>query len=225
MKISMIRHGRTKGNTIGRYVGGRTDEPLCPEGIALIREQGSFPEVGRVVTSAMLRARQTASLLFPNAIQIPREDLNEFDFGTFEGHTHAELEGDPSYRAWLDAGAAGTCPSGEPVEELVTRCVRALDEEILLADREGRSDLVMVLHGGVIMELMSTCADPERPFFEWLMKNGACYTAFVDLPLWKKERRFTGWAYHLRYPAGRAGEESPPEASDDPDGEVPIQER
>lgn len=225
MKIFMIRHGRTEGNALGRYVGGRTDEPLCAEGIALIREQGSFPEVGRVVTSAMLRARQTAALLFPNAVQIPRKDLNEFDFGAFEGHTHAELEGDPAYRAWLDAGAAGTCPGGEPVEELIARCIHALDEEILLAHREGRSQLVMVLHGGVIMELMSACADPERPFFEWLMKNGACYTSFVELPLWRKEHRFTGWTYHLHYPAGRAGEDPPSEASGYPGGEIPIQER
>ena len=225
MNVYMIRHGRTEGNALGRYVGGRTDEPLCPEGIALIREQGSFPEVGRVVTSGMLRARQTASLLFPRAVQIPRKDLNEFDFGAFEGHTHAELMDDPAYRAWLDAGASGTCPGGEPVGEMIARCVHALDEEIALAHKERRADLVMVLHGGVIMELMSACADPNRPFFEWLMKNGACYTALIDLPLWQRERRFAGWSYSLRYPAQDSTEASPPETPPFPGGEIPIQSR
>ena len=221
----MIRHGRTEGNALGRYVGGRTDEPLCAEGIAMIREQGCFPEVGRVVTSGMLRTRQTAALLFPRAVQVPREDLNEFDFGSFEGHTHAELVNDPAYKAWLDAGAAGTCPGGESVEDMIARCVRAMDEEIALTHEEGRSELVMVLHGGVIMELMSACADPGRPFFEWLMKNGACYTASVDLPLWRKERRFTGWTYSLRFPAGDIGGSFPPGTPPPPGGEIPVQER
>ena len=31
IKIAMIRHGKTYGNTLGRYIGV-TDEPLCEEG-------------------------------------------------------------------------------------------------------------------------------------------------------------------------------------------------
>ena len=30
IKIAMIRHGKTYGNTLGRYIGV-TDEPLCEE--------------------------------------------------------------------------------------------------------------------------------------------------------------------------------------------------
>ena len=32
----LIRHSMTKGNLEKRYVGSRTDEPLCREGIALL---------------------------------------------------------------------------------------------------------------------------------------------------------------------------------------------
>ena len=35
MKLIFIRHGKTAGNLERRYIG-RTDEPLCDEGIAEI---------------------------------------------------------------------------------------------------------------------------------------------------------------------------------------------
>lgn len=50
MKCVLIRHGKTAGNLAGRYIGCRTDEPLCPEGIAQLRE-GRYPAVERVFAS------------------------------------------------------------------------------------------------------------------------------------------------------------------------------
>lgn len=38
MKLIFIRHGKTAGNLERRYIG-RTDEPLCDEGIAEILEK------------------------------------------------------------------------------------------------------------------------------------------------------------------------------------------
>ena len=38
MSWILIRHGMTKGNLEKRYVGCRTDEPLCPGGIASLRQ-------------------------------------------------------------------------------------------------------------------------------------------------------------------------------------------
>ena len=31
LKLILIRHGETQGNKLKRYIGKRTDEPLCPE--------------------------------------------------------------------------------------------------------------------------------------------------------------------------------------------------
>ena len=38
MKLIFIRHGQTQGNAEGRYLG-KTDEPLCPEGIEYIKKK------------------------------------------------------------------------------------------------------------------------------------------------------------------------------------------
>ncbi|MEI3521253.1 MAG: histidine phosphatase family protein [Anaerosacchariphilus sp.] len=44
-ELYLIRHGKTYGNTLGRYIG-TTDEPLCEEGreaCRLFSKRGSTP--------------------------------------------------------------------------------------------------------------------------------------------------------------------------------------
>lgn len=44
-ELYLIRHGKTYGNTLGRYIG-TTDEPLCEEGreaLQAIFEAGIYP--------------------------------------------------------------------------------------------------------------------------------------------------------------------------------------
>ena len=79
----LIRHGKTYGNTQGRYIGARTDEPLCPEGKAALFKS-SYPEAEFVYVSPMKRCIETAQCIYPG---IPMEKnllLKECDFGVFE---------------------------------------------------------------------------------------------------------------------------------------------
>ena len=53
-KLHLIRHGLTRGNLEGRYIGGGTDLPLCSEGRAQLQaltEQFDYPAAGVVFTS------------------------------------------------------------------------------------------------------------------------------------------------------------------------------
>lgn len=80
--IYLIRHGMTASNLEGRFVG-KTDLPLCPEGIAglaSLMESGEYPNVGLVYTSPLLRCVQTAHLLYPEMDLITIPQLREFDF-------------------------------------------------------------------------------------------------------------------------------------------------
>lgn len=61
-EIILVRHGKTAGNLEGRYIGSRTDEPLCEEGIHALEEkvrEGTYPPVDLVYASPMIRCRQT----------------------------------------------------------------------------------------------------------------------------------------------------------------------
>ena len=107
-EIILIRHGKTYGNTLGRYIG-ITDEELCLEGreeLAALRESGQYRSIrpDLVYVSPLRRCRQTAELLFPGVPQEICRDFRECDFGEFENKNYKELSGNPAYQAWVDSG-------------------------------------------------------------------------------------------------------------------------
>ena len=81
MNICLIRHGITQGNTMGRYIG-ITDEPLCPQGIALLKER-NYPPARRIYISPLKRCMMTAQILYPGQEYVIQADMAECDFGMF----------------------------------------------------------------------------------------------------------------------------------------------
>ncbi len=172
MHVRLIRHGTTAGNAARRYVG-RSDEPLCPEGRAAAERHEKDPLLDRVYVSPLLRARETAAILFPNAKQTVVEDFKEMDFGAFEGRSADEMEHDPAYRAWVDDLCRGACPGGESQAEFHARVLHAFTETA----RGAGEDMTVVSHGGVIMSILYQLAEPKREFYEWQTPNLGGYEA------------------------------------------------
>ena len=150
MRVRLIRHGTTAGNAARRYVG-RTDDPLCPEGREAAERHEKDPAQKSVFVSPLKRARETAAILFPNAEQIIVDGLMEMDFGDFEGRTADEMADDPAYRKWVDDFCEGACPNGESQEGFFRRVTEAFGETLASLD----SDALFVVHGGVIMAIMT----------------------------------------------------------------------
>ena len=172
MHIRLIRHGMTASNAERRYVGS-TDEPLCEEGRAEAERHAKDLSLERVYVSPLSRARETASILFPNAEQIVVGDLREMSFGVFEGRTADEMEHDPAYRAWVDGLCKDAPPGGDSQEGFHRRVADAFAATIGSAE----GDPVFVIHGGVIMAILEMFAEPKRGFFEWLLPNLGGYAA------------------------------------------------
>ena len=63
-----------------RYVGSRTDEALCPEGIRQLK-QNQYPAVQHVYTSPMRRCLETAAVIYPDLSAEIIPDFRECDFG------------------------------------------------------------------------------------------------------------------------------------------------
>ena len=76
----LIRHGKTYGNTLKRYIGGRTDESLCQEGIHLLQEK-TYPKASFVYVSPMKRCREQQFLLYSGIPTEVCEKSWECDFG------------------------------------------------------------------------------------------------------------------------------------------------
>ncbi len=172
-RIFLIRHGATAGNLEKRYIG-RTDEPLCEQGISQVRLlQDRRIQADFVFVSPALRTRQTAGLLFPQIVPTVIGDLRETDFGVFEGKNAQELADDPAYRSWVDAGCQTPPPEGESISEFKARCCQAF--RLCLSQLPEGKSAAFVLHGGSIMAILEAFAVPQRDFYDYHIANAGYF--------------------------------------------------
>lgn len=167
IQLMLIRHSLTAGNLENRYIGKRTDVPLCPAGIQLAQEQAALfsdmrPDL--VFVSSMQRCRETANILFSGLPQIVHPDLDECDFGQFEGKNYKELSGNTAYQAWIDSGGTLPFPDGESREHFIQRCCRALEQ---LVQSHSFETAAVVVHGGTCMAVLSELEKSHTPYFDW----------------------------------------------------------
>lgn len=178
--IILIRHSLTKGNLLKRYVGV-TDEPLCEEGIQLLR-QIKYPDADMVYTSPLKRCVQTAGIIYPEKELIICNDLRECDFGDFENKNYLELAGNPDYQKWIDSGGNDSFPNGEDVAAFKKRCTRAFKEIVL---NNNGHDIAVIAHGGTIMSIMEEFTYPKREYYLWNIDNAKGYLVNFDQENWR----------------------------------------
>ena len=183
----LIRHGKTEGNKLARYIG-TTDEPLCQEGTDFLKKM-DYPEVQDIYVSPLKRCVQTAEILFPGKPVHIIEELAECDFGEFENKNYKELEGNAKYQAWIDSNGTLPFPGGESREGFKYRSLTGFQKAVTQCIRKNVDTAALVIHGGTIMNIMEEYADRHRPFYEWHVKNGGGYLVELDQDLWQKGRR------------------------------------
>ncbi len=173
MRVWLIRHGTTRLGAEKRYQGA-LDEGLSDTGRAALKQTAFAP--ARVYASPLLRARETAAILFPAAEQIVVPDLREMDFGIFEGRGWWEMEQDEDYRAWVDGGCSGRCPGGENRAEYTVRVCAAV-EKLLQTEED---ELVIVAHGGTQMAVLERWGRPAREYWQWQRPCGCGWLLDYD---------------------------------------------
>ena len=186
-ELILIRHGKTAGNLLGRYIGSRTDEPLCDEGREGLAGK-QLPEVERLYVSPMKRCVETAEILWPGFDRKKMQkvtDLRECDFGDFENKKYKELSGNGDYQAWIDSNGTLPFPNGESMDAFKSRCLEAfarIVEEVSGAEQEwiasGKTGIFragIVVHGGTIMAILEQYGYPKAAYFDYQVKNGCGY--------------------------------------------------
>ncbi|MEB3326180.1 MAG: histidine phosphatase family protein [Synechococcus sp.] len=157
LELWLLRHGATEWALNGRHTG-RTDLPLLPEGEAEARALA--PVLARrsfaaVLVSPLQRARRTAELagLGEGARLCP--DLQEWDYGSYEGVTTAEIRRQvPGWTVWSHG-----CPEGESCPEVEERCLRVIALAESLAGSgagSGAGAVALVAHGHILRSLAGT---------------------------------------------------------------------
>ncbi len=187
MLIALIRHGMTELSEEKRYQGV-LDTPLSARGRAALHRAGICPAY--VYVSPMLRARQTAEILFPEAEQRVIADLREMEFGAFEGRGWWEMEEDPAYRRWVSSGCTERCPGGEDMAEFSMRVTEAFAAIVERELSSGSPEMTVVAHGGTQMAVLSQWADPAHEYFRWQTECGRGW--MLDTEGWPARLQVTG---------------------------------
>ncbi|SFA92737.1 alpha-ribazole phosphatase [Acetitomaculum ruminis DSM 5522] len=177
MKIILIRHSKTYGNTLKRYIGV-TDEPLCEEGIRLLKER-CYPKADILFTSPLKRCIMTAQIIYPDMEYEIIDDLKECNFGEFENKNYKELSGNENYQKWIDSNGMMPFPGGEAHEDFTKRCIKGYEKAIAIAQNKGFANLAIVAHGGTIMSIMEKLLSSED-FYKYHPENAEGFSYEID---------------------------------------------
>ena len=139
-QLWLVRHGETAWSATGRHTS-RTDVPLTERGRARatdLRTRLAGIDFDLVLTSPLGRARETCALAgFEDRAEIV-DDLHEWDYGTGEGLTTAQIrEISPDWTVWTH-----DLPGSEPASEV---CARA--DRVVARARAARGRTIAFSHG------------------------------------------------------------------------------
>ena len=176
-KITMafIRHGETASNRRKSYLGW-TDEPLSEDGCEmLLRNRKNYPAADLIFTSPMLRCRQTKEILYKDQPYQIIEKWKEMNFGSFEGKTYFDLNGNEDYQRWIDSGGTLPFPEGESRAEFITRCKAGLLDCLMELEKQVtvQEKVVCIVHGGTIMALFDSYG--QGSYFDYQCRCGQGY--------------------------------------------------
>lgn len=198
IKLVLIRHGATAGNTDHRYVG-LTDEDITETGADDVRRlkvstdkllyrftpsgddeaKVGQPEI-KIYVSPLKRALQTAELLFPGESFEIVDDLKECDFGEFEYKSYEELKDDNRYQGFIDTMGESGFPGGEKKADFINRCCRGYEHIVRSQRGKNTAVIVIVAHGGTIMSIMDRYALPHRDYYDWQIRASEGFVADMD---------------------------------------------
>jgi broad specificity phosphatase PhoE len=151
-ELILLRHGQTEWSKAGRHTG-RTDIPLTPDGEAAAKSLApalAGRQLRAAFTSPAQRAVRTAELAGLSAT--PDPDLQEWDYGGYEGMTTAQIrERRPGWYLWRDGVIPGDAGHpGETVTEVGARADAAL---ALVRPLLAGGDVVLVSHAHMLRVL------------------------------------------------------------------------
>ncbi len=180
MLVTLIRHGKTKGNLENRYVG-TTEEGILEEEINYIKSRKLELEktVMHVYCSPMKRCMETSSLMYPQIAHTICQDLRECDFGKFEYLNYMDLEGNVAYQTWIDSNGTLAFPEGERVASFKKRCIKEFEHILADASKMHYTSVACVVHGGTIMAIMEAFAGSNKSYFDWQVDNLCGYRTEV----------------------------------------------
>jgi probable phosphoglycerate mutase len=142
-----MRHGETAWSLSGQHTSF-TDLPLTEAGQRKAAQVGKLlagKKFAAVYCSPMARARETCRVAGYADVAIFTDDLREWNYGSYEGLTTAEIhKNDPNWTIWN-----GNPPGGETIDQVAERARRVI--------RSAPDGEVAIFGHGHILRVLTAC--------------------------------------------------------------------
>jgi probable phosphomutase (TIGR03848 family) len=187
--VILLRHGRTTSNAGGTLAGHQPTEldeagRAQAEAVRARLAAGAFP-LAAVVSSPLLRCRQTLALALPQAAPVEEERLVECRYGEWEGQALKTLAKQPLWRVVQAHPSAATFPGGESLAAMSSRAVAAVRDWDARVEAGHGPDAVWLAcsHGDVIKSIVADALGMHLDLFQRISVDPASLTIIRYTPL------------------------------------------
>lgn len=180
VRLILIRHGQTDYSSQNRYCGF-SNPPLNDKGIWQAEKLAvrlKDTKTDKVYSSDLIRAYQTANIIFGDNPIEKTPDLREMNFGLFEGLKYEQLVGNypELYGDWVDNPEKIKTPNGEGLGDLSKRVEQRLS--FIISQHEDRT-LAVVTHSGPIRIVLCKALKFDLKMF-WQIEQQFCALNIID---------------------------------------------
>jgi probable phosphomutase (TIGR03848 family) len=179
--VLLLRHGRTTANASGVLAGDLPVE-LDDKGRAQAEAVGvrlAPLTLATVVSSPLLRCRQTVELALPGRPVEIEPALTECGYGEWIGRPLKELADEPLWKTVQQHPAAVTFPGGESMAAMATRAIAAIRAWDVRVKSEHGDEAVWVAssHGDVIKAIVADALGLHLDLFQRINVDPGSITA------------------------------------------------
>ncbi|HWB35898.1 MAG TPA: histidine phosphatase family protein [Rugosimonospora sp.] len=187
--VILLRHGRTTANGSGILAGHQPvelDEAGRAQAVAVgERLRGATIPLATVVSSPLLRCRQTVEAALPGATVHEEARLVECDYGDWSGKELKALAKQPLWQVVQAHPSAAVFPGGEAMADMAQRAVAAVrDWDARVTAEHGPDALWLACsHGDVIKAIIADALGLHLDLFQRIMVDPASLTVIRYTPL------------------------------------------
>ncbi|TDB77135.1 histidine phosphatase family protein [Micromonospora sp. KC723] len=185
--LLLLRHGRTTANADGGLAGRQPvelDDTGRAQASAVGERLRGLP-LAAVVTSPLIRCRQTLELALPQVTPVVEEELTECGYGTWEGQPLKRLAKDPLWPVVQQHPSAAVFPQGESMAAMAARAVTAVRgwDARVTAEHGPEAVWLACSHGDVIKAIVADALGVHLDLFQRIVADPASVTAIRYTPL------------------------------------------
>ncbi|MBE1490316.1 histidine phosphatase family protein [Plantactinospora soyae] len=185
--LLLLRHGRTTANADGGLAGRQPvelDDTGRAQAAAVGARLRAIP-LAAVVTSPLIRCRQTLELALPDAAPVVEDGLVECDYGAWQGQPLKKLAKDPLWQVVQQHPSAVVFPGGETMAGMAARAVETVRrwDARITAEHGPEAIWLACSHGDVIKAIVADAMGIHLDLFQRIVADPGSVTGIRYTPV------------------------------------------